>query len=158
MRKAINTAGAADDVVDLGFSYVGQKLRAPGTSDHELDYQAVGGPGGRLPQSRLRRCRGSCQSDPRTKIVRNASVRARGLVTKKTEGHRRSVPIIEPLSATLARLTAERATGCSSAVLVEDCVTATLRDATGRDELVDDLGLAGLLRHGDVGLEVERTL
>jgi integrase len=26
--------------------------------------------------------------------------------------------------------------------------TATLRDATGWDELVDDLGLAGLVRHG----------
>jgi hypothetical protein len=26
--------------------------------------------------------------------------------------------------------------------------TTTLRDATGWDELVDDLGLAGLVRHG----------
>jgi integrase len=73
-----------------------------------------------------------------------------GLVTKETKGRRRRpVPIIEPLRATLERLTVGRPR--DARLLVDPrggvITTATLRDATGWDELVDDLGLAGLVRH-----------
>ena len=74
-----------------------------------------------------------------------------GLVEKQTKGRRRrTVPIIEPLRPTLQRLTNGRAaddrlvTGPRGGVVT----TATLRDATHWDELVADLGLAGLVRHG----------
>jgi integrase len=60
------------------------------------------------------------------------------------------VPIIEPLRATLERLTVGKARDARLLVGPRGGVitTATLRDATGWDELVDDLGLAGLVRHG----------
>jgi integrase len=74
-----------------------------------------------------------------------------GLVTKPTKGRRRrTVPVIEPLRPTLARLTVGRepderlVTGPRGGVLT----TATLRDATNWDALVDKLGLPGLVRHG----------
>jgi integrase len=74
-----------------------------------------------------------------------------GLVDKQTKGRRRrAVPIIEPLRPTLERLTSGRAedarlvTGPRGGIIT----TATLRDATGWDDLVADLGLAGLVRHG----------
>jgi integrase len=74
-----------------------------------------------------------------------------GLVTKQTKGRRRrAVPIIDPLRPTLERLTAGRE---PDELLVKGprggvITTATLRDATGWDDLVADLGLAGLVRHG----------
>ena len=74
-----------------------------------------------------------------------------GLVTKQTKGRRRrTVPIIDPLRPTLVRLTAGRQgddrhlSGPRGGVIT----TATLRDATGWDELVKSLGLSGLVRHG----------
>ncbi len=74
-----------------------------------------------------------------------------GLVTKPTKGRRRrTVPIIEPLRPTLARLTSGReadeclVTGPRGGVIT----TATLRDATNWDDLVRQLGLEGLVRHG----------
>ncbi len=74
-----------------------------------------------------------------------------GLVTKATKGRRRrTVPIIEPLRPTLARLTVARApderliTGPRGGVIT----TATLRDASNWDDLVPQLGLEGLVRHG----------
>jgi integrase len=73
-----------------------------------------------------------------------------GLVTKETKGRRRRpVPIIDPLRATLERLTVGRARDARLLVGPRGGVitAATLRDATGWDELVDDLGLAGLVRH-----------
>jgi hypothetical protein len=72
------------------------------------------------------------------------------LITKETKGRRRRpVPIIEPLRATLDRLTVSRARHARLLVGPRGGVTttATLRNATGWDELVDDLGLAGLVRH-----------
>ena len=74
-----------------------------------------------------------------------------GLVTKETKGRRRrTVPIIDPLRPTLARLTAGRhpeerlVVGPRGGVIT----TATLRDATGWDALVTELGQPGLVRHG----------
>jgi len=74
-----------------------------------------------------------------------------GLVTKTTKGRRRrTVPIIEPLRPTLARLTVGRdaderlVAGLRGGVIT----TATLRDATAWDALVAELGLGGLVRHG----------
>lgn len=74
-----------------------------------------------------------------------------GLVTKTTKGRRhRTVPIIEPLRPTLARLTVGRdvderlVTGPRGGVIT----TATLRDATSWDALVAEIGLPGLVRHG----------
>jgi integrase len=74
-----------------------------------------------------------------------------GLVTKQTKGRRRRVvPITEPLRATLERLTGGRQSderlvrGPRGGVIT----TATLRGATGWDELVDELGLPDLVRHG----------
>ena len=60
------------------------------------------------------------------------------------------MPIIDPLRPTLERLTAGRrhderlVLGPRGGVVT----TATLRDATGWDTLVRDLGLPGLVRHG----------
>ena len=74
-----------------------------------------------------------------------------GLVTKETKGRRRrTVPIIDPLRPTLVRLTAGRRSeerlvlGPRGGVIT----TATLRDATGWDALVTELGQPGLVRHG----------
>ena len=74
-----------------------------------------------------------------------------GLVTKTTKGRRRrSVPIIEPLRPTLVRLATGRrgderlVVGPRGGVIT----TATLRDATGWDTLVAELGQPGLVRHG----------
>jgi integrase len=73
-----------------------------------------------------------------------------GLVTKETKGRRRkTVPIIDPLRPTLVRLTAGRrgeerlVLGPRGGVIT----TATLRDATGWDALVTELGQPGLVRH-----------
>jgi integrase len=73
-----------------------------------------------------------------------------GLITKDTNGlRRRPVPIIEPVLATRSdrRWQGQR---CSSAGWPRGGVitTPTLRDRRGWDELVDDLGLAGRVRHG----------
>ncbi|MET0838376.1 MAG: tyrosine-type recombinase/integrase, partial [Marmoricola sp.] len=72
-------------------------------------------------------------------------------MTKRTKRRRRrTVPVIEPLRPTLARLTVGRepedrlVNGPRGGVLT----TATLRDATGWDQLVADLELPGLVRHG----------
>ena len=64
-----------------------------------------------------------------------------GLVTKETKGRRR---------ATLERLTVGSARDARLLVGPRGGVitTVTLRDVTRWDELVDDLGLAGLVRHG----------
>ncbi|GAB3668886.1 site-specific integrase [Nocardioides korecus] len=74
-----------------------------------------------------------------------------GLVTKATKGRRRrTVPIIEPLRPTLARLTVGRdpeeglVRGPRGGVIT----TATLRDATNWDQVVSTLGLEGMVRHG----------
>ena len=74
-----------------------------------------------------------------------------GLVTKETKGRRRRiVPIIAPLRPTLERLTdgrrarARLLTGPRGGVIT----TATLRDATGWDELVTGLGFGGLVDTG----------
>ena len=74
-----------------------------------------------------------------------------GLITKTTKGRRRRVvPIIEQLRPTLARLVDGRSagerllTGPKGGVIT----TATLRDATGWDELVESLGQGSLVRHG----------
>ena len=73
-----------------------------------------------------------------------------GLITKTTKGRRRRVvPIIEQLRPTLARLVDGRSagerllTGPKGGVIT----TATLRDATGWDELVESLGQGSLVRH-----------
>ena len=74
-----------------------------------------------------------------------------GLVTKTTKGRRRRVvPIIEPLRSTLERLTEGKARDARLIVGPKGGVitTATLRDATEWDQLVIDLGLDGLVRHG----------
>ncbi len=74
-----------------------------------------------------------------------------GLVTKTTKGRRRrTVPIIDPLRSTMERLTADRP---ADEVLLAGprggiITTATMRDATHGDELVTQLGYAGLVRHG----------
>jgi integrase len=74
-----------------------------------------------------------------------------GLVTKSTKGRRnRVVPIIEPGRETLERLTGARR---ADAPLITGprggtITTATLRDATGWDKLVKQLGVEGLVRHG----------
>ena len=74
-----------------------------------------------------------------------------GLVTKATKGRRRRrVPIIAPVRPTLERLTVGReplarlVTGPRGGVIT----TATLRDATNWDQVVTQLGLDGLVRHG----------
>ena len=64
------------DVVDLGRSYARPETPRPG--DRWLRSWAIRpshGSGGCLPQSRLSRCHGSCQSCPRTGTARKASVR-----------------------------------------------------------------------------------
>jgi integrase len=73
-----------------------------------------------------------------------------GLVTKKTKGRRtRPVPIIDPLRATLERLTEGRPSGARLVTGPRGGVitTATLRDATKWDALVAKLGIDGLVRH-----------
>jgi len=84
-------------------------------------------------------------------VIRQTYPGRGGLVTKTTKGRRnRTVPVIEPLRPTLARLTVGRepqerlVTGPRGGVIT----TATLRDATRWDELVTSLGLTGLVRHG----------
>ncbi len=74
-----------------------------------------------------------------------------GLITKETKGRRRRrVPIIDPLRATLERLTVERdvhgrlLSGPRGGVIT----TATLRDATSWDQVVREIGQPGLVRHG----------
>ena len=74
-----------------------------------------------------------------------------GLVVKQTKGRReRAVPILDALEPVLTRLTAEKKPddpllrGPRGGVLT----TATVRDATHWDELVANLGLPGLTRHG----------
>jgi integrase len=74
-----------------------------------------------------------------------------GLVAKATKGRRRRVvPIIDPLRPTLARLVVGREPderlilGPRGGVIT----TATLRDATNWDDIVAELGLEGLVRHG----------
>ena len=63
---------------------------------------------------------------------------------------RRVVPIIDPLRPTLERVTYGR--GPEDRLIVGPkggvITTATLRDATNWDQLVIDLGLDGLVRHG----------
>jgi integrase len=74
-----------------------------------------------------------------------------GLVTKETKGRRRrTVPVIEPLRPTLLRLTGGRTADARLVVGPRGGVitTATLRDATGWDTLVTELGQPGLVRHG----------
>jgi integrase len=72
------------------------------------------------------------------------------LGTKETKGRRRrTIPIIDPLRPTLVRLTAGRrgeerlVLGPRGGVIT----TATLREATGWDALVTELGQPGLVRH-----------
>ena len=74
-----------------------------------------------------------------------------GLVIKQTKGRRgRAVPILDALEPILQRLTANKEPeapllrGPRGGVLT----TATVRDATHWDDLVKDLGLANLTRHG----------
>lgn len=74
-----------------------------------------------------------------------------GLVDKPTKGReRRPVPILKPLIPVLERLTTGRAAderlvlGPRGGVLT----TATVRDATGWDSLVQRLGMPDLTRHG----------
>ncbi|MEB4613699.1 tyrosine-type recombinase/integrase [Leucobacter sp. M11] len=74
-----------------------------------------------------------------------------GLVTKQTKGRDiRHVPILQALTPLLARLTAHREpderilTGPRGGVLT----TASVRDATKWDQLVTDLDLPSLTRHG----------
>ena len=83
-------------------------------------------------------------------IERQCFPGAGGLSIKAPKGRRaRQVPIIEPLEPVLRRLTMRRARslpllrGPRGGVIT----TATLRDATGWDELVASLGLRGLRRH-----------
>jgi integrase len=74
-----------------------------------------------------------------------------GLITKTTKGRRRRVvPIIDPLRPTLERLTCGKEPNDRLIVGPKGGVitTATLRDATNWDQLVMDLGLDGLVRHG----------
>lgn len=74
-----------------------------------------------------------------------------GLITKATKNRKeRRVPILDPLRPVLERLTAGREpgdqllTGPKGGVLT----TATVRDATNWDQLVIDIGLPELTRHG----------
>ncbi|MBX7558330.1 tyrosine-type recombinase/integrase, partial [Streptomyces sp. tea 10] len=76
---------------------------------------------------------------------------AGGLVTKQTKGRDiRHVPILEPLAPVLERLTAGRedeerlVSGPRGGVLT----TASVRDATHWDDIVADMGLPDLTRHG----------
>lgn len=74
-----------------------------------------------------------------------------GLVRKQTKGRReRYVPILDPLEPILIRLSAGKKPdepllrGPRGGILT----TATVRDATKWEELVDELGMPGLTRHG----------
>ena len=60
------------------------------------------------------------------------------------------MPIIEPLRPTLLRLTVGQTADARLVVGPRGGVitTATLRDATGWDTLVTELGQPGLVRHG----------
>ncbi|WP_338145225.1 tyrosine-type recombinase/integrase [Cryobacterium fucosi] len=74
-----------------------------------------------------------------------------GLITKATKNRKeRRVPILDPLRPVLIRLTTGKdsndqlLTGPKGGVLT----TATVRDATNWDQLVIDIGLPDLTRHG----------
>jgi integrase len=74
-----------------------------------------------------------------------------GLITKQTKGRKeRRVPILDPLRPILERLTEGKEpeerllVGPKGGALT----TATLRDATNWDQIVKDLGLPDLTRHG----------
>lgn len=74
-----------------------------------------------------------------------------GLVTKQTKGRKeRRVPILDPLRPILERLTKSKEpedrllVGPKGGALT----TATVRDATNWDQIVKDLGLPDLTRHG----------
>lgn len=75
-----------------------------------------------------------------------------GLILKSTKGQRNCVvPIIEPASETLERLTLERLTlvgrpAADQGLRGGTITTATLRDVTNVDEFVRDFGIAGLVR------------
>lgn len=75
-----------------------------------------------------------------------------GLIVKSTKGRRNCVvPIIEPAQETLERLTPVRRPDDSPLIKGPrggTITTATLRDTTNWDQLVKDLGIAGLVRHG----------
>lgn len=84
-------------------------------------------------------------------IERQTYPGSRGLVTKQTKGRAaRPVPIVNALKPVLERLTADREPderllrGPRGGVLT----TASVRDATKRDELVTGLELPSLTRHG----------
>ena len=71
VHKLINVAEAAVDIVDLGCSYAPPETPRP--EDHwprSWTIRPSRGSGGRLPQSRLSSCRGSCRSYP-TRTARN---------------------------------------------------------------------------------------
>jgi integrase len=83
-----------------------------------------------------------------------------GLITKATKGRRRrAVPIIDPLRPTLERLTLGRAGDARLVVGPRGGVitTATLRDATGWDAVVTQLGLgrAGASRTAAHGVDLD---
>ncbi|WP_294179745.1 site-specific integrase [uncultured Schumannella sp.] len=74
-----------------------------------------------------------------------------GLITKQTKGRKeRRVPILDPLRPILERLTEGKEpedrllVGPKGGALT----TATVRDATNWDQIVSDLGLPDLTRHG----------
>ncbi|MFT4123908.1 MAG: tyrosine-type recombinase/integrase [Microbacteriaceae bacterium] len=74
-----------------------------------------------------------------------------GLITKQTKGRKeRRVPILEPLRPILERLTEGKEP--EDRLLVGPrggaLTTATVRDATNWDQIVKDLGLPDLTRHG----------
>ncbi len=72
-------------------------------------------------------------------------------MVKATKGRRRRVvPIIDPLRPTLERLTFAREKDAPLLVGPRGgtITTATLRDATGWDQVVTELGQPGLVRHG----------
>ncbi|MGB8383199.1 MAG: site-specific integrase [Dermatophilaceae bacterium] len=85
------------------------------------------------------------------RVERQAYPGRGGLVVKATKGRRRRlVPIIDPLRPTLQRLISGRDKDAPLLVGPRGgtITTATLRDATGWDQGVTELGLPGLVRHG----------
>ncbi|GLJ61656.1 hypothetical protein GCM10017576_17860 [Microbacterium barkeri] len=74
-----------------------------------------------------------------------------GLITKQTKGRReRLVPILDPLRPILERLAEgkEPEDGLLVGPKGGALTTATVRDATNWDQIVKDLGLPDLTRHG----------